>query len=930
MTENGGVPYGSPEDGSEQPEHAPGSWFTPSGDRYRAQARHEEPNGDERRSQDGPGAAPGGDRPDGPAPLADSSNPYLRRHGEAAAPATGGYPGLGYGDAARRPGMAEPYPSALGGLGTPAPGGDTGYPGSPAARRDRPGGHDDPLGDGYRPAREPEETASGWPERPYGGEPLRAGGYPGSGGYPHGESDTGGDPLADGYPRAGAASPRTDAGRPADETDDWGGYRNDAGRPSGGSGFGEPLPPDPALDRPAPGAAGDGRPGTDWSTAPGGERSGDPLGGSPSGGPGVYRVPTGEQPAASSLGASGTGYPGWDGGTADRADVGVPGADPLGSGRYSGVEPSERAERDPLRDPLTDPFPGPVGSPGSGQWEPRRETGGATAPDPLSADTAWPPRSEDRGTAPADADPLDAPSRGAVPRYGDADPLGTPYRTPGTADRSDVDVPGADPLGSGRYPGVEPSVERAERDPLADPLRDPLTDPFPGPVGSGQWEPRRETGGATAPDPLSADTAWPPRGDTPEAEPAAHRRPDADPLGAEPRTGGRRSPSGAAPSDELGPLDWRDPAPTDAGPDRPAARADDPLADPYDSTAWQQPADPRPQPEPAVDPLSGGLGTGSGNTWAFSRDDPRLPEEVRRIGAEAQDRRRDGNPTHTTQALRPKDLQAGLGSPPASAEDRRAEPSRPDPGEGTQAMPVLDDRFDARPAAYERGYSRDDEGGFGHDELGPREHGYGDRPYDRPYDDGPGDDPAYRDHGSDRGGYDGHPGRPDEYGAPDGYRDDGYRDAEYREDRYRDDDYRDDEDHRDDRYGDDAPGDSGAGARGRRSRGGRDRVAEEFPGFDDRPAGEEYPGYDNLEDWPETAPRAGATLWLGILGLIPVIGLATAIAALVIAPGVRRAIRSSHGELEGEHLVRGGVITAWIGIGLSGLEIIVVGTSLLF
>ncbi|WP_147280057.1 DUF4190 domain-containing protein [Marinitenerispora sediminis] len=864
--------------------------------------------------------------------------------------------------------MAEPYPSALGGMGEPAPAGDPGaYPDAAAAAQGDgrpPTGYGDPLGDSYRPAGDaggPAPDRSGRPlddGRPWPaahtpvGEPAAFGGY----------SDAGRDPLADGHSGLGAASSRSDGGWPSGgSTDDWGGYRNGAGEAGGASDHGEPRRPDPALDRPYTGSA------DAWNPAPSGERAGDPLGGpapaadgSPGRGgddaphAGVYRVPTGEQPAAFSSGGSGTaaGYPGWGPGAPDRAD-----AEPPGVPTYPGAGTAEHDPLDPLADYRSD---APSGAPGAGHWDTPRDSAGTPGPDPLAADTAW-PRAEDRGPSAGDADPLGRPSGGPEPAYPGFDPLDGPYRVPEAPERAD-----ADPLGGPTYRGAG-AAEHDTRGPLGDRRPDPLdpladyrSDPLSGSPGAGHWDTRREAAGTPGPDPLAADTAWPPSTgglDTDRAD--AERRYD-DPLGAEPWDGGHRPPTGGAPADELGaPRDWRDPAPVGAGsPGGPAAdRAADPLTDPFEPAGGRAGTESRPEPPAAEQPTLGGdLGTGSGNTWAFSRDDPRLPEEVRRIGAEAQDRRRDGNPTHTTQALRPEDLRGDGPVPPVTGEDWHADPHHPDPGEGTQAMPVLsDDLLGGEP--HERGDRRDEDAGFargreadgyGEPGRGDEDRGYGDGVDDR-YGDRGHDGRGYGDRTDDRYGDRGHDGRgygdrtDDRYGERgyddryDDRADDRYGERGY-DDRYDDRaDYRDEPDYPDypESGGyDEADGTARPGPRGRRGRGGRDRVADEFPGFDDRPlggsAGEEYPGYDNIDDWPETAPRAGATLWLGILGLVPVLGLCTAIAALVLAPGVRRAIRSSNGQLEGEHLVRGGVVTAWIGIALSVLEIVIGGVSLLF
>ncbi|MFC3994634.1 hypothetical protein ACFOVU_01825 [Nocardiopsis sediminis] len=151
---------------------------------------------------------------------------------------------------------------------------------------------------------------------------------------------------------------------------------------------------------------------------------------------------------------------------------------------------------------------------------------------------------------------------------------------------------------------------------------------------------------------------------------------------------------------------------------------------------------------------------------------------------------------------------------------------------------------------------------------------------------------------------DGYGGPADGYGAPDqGYGPDGYgRPGEGGEPGY---------------DGPSGPQD----AAGQRNRRGRDAVADEFPGFDGPPGGDEggdYPGYDNVDYWgPENAPGASATLWLGIAGFVPLIGLFTAIAALVVGSGARRAIRRSNGELEGGNLVTIGTVLAWISLGLT-------------
>ncbi|GAA3763959.1 hypothetical protein HDA32_004976 [Spinactinospora alkalitolerans] len=266
-------------------------------------------------------------------------------------------------------------------------------------------------------------------------------------------------------------------------------------------------------------------------------------------------------------------------------------------------------------------------------------------------------------------------------------------------------------------------------------------------------------------------------------------------------------------------------------------------------------------------------------------------------------------------------------------------------GEGTQVMSAIG----GDPGAAGEAPGRDR-----HDEPGPDDRGYGgpgrDARSDRGYDELGGYDDRSA-HGHDELGYDDRPNRVVEPGYGERFDGDlggGYG-SEYSEytgerpvpegdygfDGHRDrvaEDGFDDHDEHDgyDDYGDDyGYGDSPARqeSRGRRGRSGRDRVAEEFPGFGDRPLGgspgDEYPGYDNIDHWPDTDGLATTTLWLGIASLIPVIGLFTAVTALVLGPKARRSIQRSRGELDGLHLVKGGTIAAWIGIALFVVEIAV-------
>ncbi|MDA2814173.1 DUF4190 domain-containing protein, partial [Nocardiopsis sp. RSe5-2] len=166
---------------------------------------------------------------------------------------------------------------------------------------------------------------------------------------------------------------------------------------------------------------------------------------------------------------------------------------------------------------------------------------------------------------------------------------------------------------------------------------------------------------------------------------------------------------------------------------------------------------------------------------------------------------------------------------------------------------------------------------------------------------------------------------PEQGYADQGYADQGYGDRGYADQGY--DDRYDEQygDRYDDGYGGHDGGPQGGDAQGRRGR--RDRVAEDFPGFEDRPpggnAGDDYPGYDSIDDvWAEPDTGAAAAMWLGVIGLIPVIGLFTSVAAVIVGPRAVRRIRSSHGEFEGEGQARTGTILGWVGLGLFVVEAI--------
>jgi hypothetical protein len=79
---------------------------------------------------------------------------------------------------------------------------------------------------------------------------------------------------------------------------------------------------------------------------------------------------------------------------------------------------------------------------------------------------------------------------------------------------------------------------------------------------------------------------------------------------------------------------------------------------------------------------------------------------------------------------------------------------------------------------------------------------------------------------------------------------------------------------------------------------------------------------------PRTPGRATAVLVCGIGSLVMLftcgLGFIPAIVALCLAPGARRDIRASNGQLTGEGQVRGGVICSWIAIAITVLFVAVI------
>ncbi|WP_150238464.1 hypothetical protein [Nocardiopsis quinghaiensis] len=282
-------------------------------------------------------------------------------------------------------------------------------------------------------------------------------------------------------------------------------------------------------------------------------------------------------------------------------------------------------------------------------------------------------------------------------------------------------------------------------------------------------------------------------------------------------------------------------------------------------------------------------GSGAGNTWVFGRDDSRLPDAVREAGQ----RRREST--------------AGQSGTSGWGE--------PDTGELSAAVPASDDPLAAIADMQTRARSRDEEpddatrmfdAGDWEDHREPgygrvREDGYDDGPDEYGYDAAPGeygydatpDGPAYEavpdgpayDDGPEEPGYDG-----GAEGTEEPEYDDGFTPADY--------------------------GMSEVPA-GRRRR--RDPIAGDFPGFEDSPLGgdpgDPYPGYDNIDFLADTERGAVLTLWLGVASLLPGVGLAAALAALLVTgPKAKKQIRESRGQLDGLGLITAGTVFAVLGI----------------
>ncbi|WP_026119483.1 hypothetical protein [Nocardiopsis ganjiahuensis] len=903
MTDNGG---GSP--GNRGSEADADSWFKPSENRNRKQSEYQDPLENEGASE--------GDAPAGGAVFPDS----------------GGYAGL----SASRPAMVEPYPDALG--GPPAaeqpqfvPGAIS-YPGAGTSAYQpvtRIPGDSDPLGtprDDNDPGGGTEESVS----------PAPTGGYPGIAAsaqvpLPPEDPESPSEPAHDSWatgtndswapePAREAPAPETPAEAPADDT--WA-----ADAPADAWSRQEPAAPAADTWSPEPSA-----PAADaWSSEP----------------PVPATDAWSKQPPAPATDAWSRQEP-----AAPAADAWSPEPSAPAADAWSPEPPA------PATDAWTPEPPAPVADAWSKQ-------------EPAPATDAWTPPAEDSWAPQASPEPA-------------APPVGEPWAPQPAQDAWEAP---AEELWK-----PEPAQEQPSE--------------WQGTGGLDSWSPAPDTG-----------DEWKGAGTTePWAEPAA--QPWADHAHTP-------SPGSDRYDDELSPR----PAPPLDGP---AARTADQYGERYDDELSPSFSD-------AVPADQGGLGSGSGNTWAFDRNDPRLPDVVR----DAERRRREsapekpsftewgadtgwdggtgeerpaeqeGNPDtgelsaavptssdplaaiadmqSRAKAKETSEPQDELGSEPGQEWDERPwdAPARaeaawdPQPaeepapaswegtpsagddswrgGEGATQMftapsfdraPGLggrgydelgyDDRGQDARGYDERGYDERDHGAQGHGELGYDDRGQGVRGYeDREHGELGYED---RDHGAAAYGEQGH----DELG----YGERGYGEADYdelggpaadrgpvaagvpsdlgsgpsfdqgpfdqgadgrdREGQPAEDRAPEGESDYEDGF---TPADYGMPERPKPSRRRRDRIAEDFPGFDDATESGDYPGYDSIDFLADTEPGANVTLWLGVASLIPGLGVITAVLALfVTGPKAKKAIRESRGALDGLGRITAGTVFAVIGI----------------
>ncbi|PSK92869.1 hypothetical protein CLV63_11778 [Murinocardiopsis flavida] len=721
MTEHGGGgPYGSAE---EDQEHGPGrqgteSWFVPTTDRYRTQADQDEQ------------FPPGNPADQAPQMGAGADERAAGAAGGVSTPETGGYPGLRGGT--ERPGMAEPYPSALGDLGGPGPqaaapgdgdlfsgadgsrgsgggqdegiyrlpqsappappsGGTGGYPGFGASVR------------GERPPAEPDQQP--WGGSPSGGADTTAdlSGVPGTGGgasgggfswsdsppaesgrrpssweapaperpgaepradspavpRAEGHGPAGGDPFAPSRPQpwGGARSGGADTTADLSGAPGGGGYA----APGGGFSWGDPSTAGPGPQSPEWGgpARADSGPDSDLSGGPG-------TGGhTPSGGGFSW----GDTTSGESV-ADAPWRPGGDSGPS-RFDSGAPESAPSGYGTRFDPAASDSAAAGGTGARFD--WDRPVG------FEPGPA---ASAPQPPAEPPAW---SADSGSTRSFGEPYDPGGQGGSfhgsDRPGESGGGASPYRP--AEDRPAWDAPATGGRAADPAPFDVDSASSvyAEGRPPAGSAREPH-----------EWESPGETGGTFGPRGGEAPQAFGSGARSASAEPGQGDYEDfSRPYMERMSFDSPPPPSrGGAPGDD--PESRRDPG----GP--PGAAAPDLFAP--DRAASTPSAPERP------DPLGGGLGTGSGNTWAFSRDDERLPQNVRDAAERDRQRRQNGSPSHETQDFASGDAPQ-FGASPAGGIGDQAPNRAPSPfdRDGPRDGPAPSADSPAPPGDYDSLYA---------------------------------------------------------------------------------------------------------------------------------------------------------------------------------------------------------------------------------
>ena len=565
---------------------------------------------------------------------------------------------------------------------------------------------------------------------------------------------------------------------------------------------------------------------------------------------------------------SGSGQEPWNSGYPASEDSQVPGTTP---------DPWSSDDSALTSDPLRSQE---YSAPGHQPWEPDAALGGAPDSRMPYASASGPDSFPDPGRQPWDPEAPGGPDSGLG-----RDPL-TPQASASAND---------DPWSSGYSDDSAPASDQRGSDLGGEPW-DPEGSRSAGSPGNPDSWGSRDSGSSDDPgftadarDPLDPDTPWSASGPGEELWKSGSGR---EQPGEWRGTGGLDSWS---PAEDTGDT-WKGSGTTEPWAEQTERPWSDHQAPSYGGDRYddelsprlgEEPADryddelsPRPAEEPADryrDELSPAPEQGgTGNTWAFDRNDPRLPDVVR----DAERRRRESPP---------EPAYADWGSEDA--------PADPDTGTLSAAVPGSEDPLAAIADMQSRARSKDP--------LDDED----DRPWDGPEDQRWDETPEEGDD-SWRGGE----GATQMFTPPSfDSESDAARQGEYEDER---DDRLDRDDRAETDYEDDfTPADYGMPERPKQAKRRRDRIAEDFPGFDEARDDGDYPGYDSIDFLADTEPGANVTLWLGVASLLPVVGVITAILALFdTGPRAKRAIRESRGTLDGLGLITTGTVFAVIGI----------------